>query len=451
MNARRRSAPSGDHNPPGACGRRDGARSRHGRLSLIPSFATALGAHLTRGDPAPLVVAFSGGGDSLALLLMAKTWADANGRTLAAVTIDHRLRPESAEWTEWCKARAERLGVRHFARAWDEDKPNTGLPAAARRARHGLLAEAARSVGARVILMAHTADDRAEAAWMRDQGATTPTPRLWSPSPVWPAGHGIFLLRPLLEARRAELRAGLSQFGETWIDDPGNQDMASPRSRARVALNGSGEDVTPPVRDPCANEVDEGPAGDLFGPRELFLGQAGAPRLAAAVLCASGGRTPPRGESILRLQARIAEDFEVAATLGGARIIVEGDTVRFVRNTFDPRGEKSETSRSVNGELTWDGRFLIHRLPPGARVTHLAGHAAKLSAPLKRLVAAQPAATRRGLPLVVGADGALACPSLDRESGCRVTSLVRMRFLAARGQILDEATLKRMALSEGPP
>ena len=78
---------------------------------------------------APLAVAFSGGGDSLALLLAAKAWADANGRRLLALTVDHGLNPASTDWTRWCGETAERLGVAFQALRWEGAKPAAGLPA----------------------------------------------------------------------------------------------------------------------------------------------------------------------------------------------------------------------------------------------------------------------------------------------------------------------------------
>ena len=57
----------------------------------------------------PLAVAFSGGGDSLALLLTTKAWAEAHGRSVLALTVDHGLQAASALWTQQCRETAARL------------------------------------------------------------------------------------------------------------------------------------------------------------------------------------------------------------------------------------------------------------------------------------------------------------------------------------------------------
>ena len=59
---------------------------------------------LDPGSAAPLAVGFSGGGDSLALLLAARTWARANGRPLLALTVDHGLNSQSAARTFTARA-----------------------------------------------------------------------------------------------------------------------------------------------------------------------------------------------------------------------------------------------------------------------------------------------------------------------------------------------------------
>jgi tRNA(Ile)-lysidine synthase len=203
---------------------------------LQPAVSAVLGARLTANDPAPLAVALSGGGDSVALLWLAAEWARSTGRRLLALTVDHGLHPESRRWTAEAGEIAARAGAAWRALSWEGEKPSAGLPAAARAARHRLMAEAARHAGASVVLVGHTADDVLEAQLMRASGSTTPDPQEWRPSPVWPEGRGIFLLRPLLGIRRDALRAWLTERGEGWLDDPANADLRYARTRARIAL-----------------------------------------------------------------------------------------------------------------------------------------------------------------------------------------------------------------------
>ncbi len=116
-----------------------------------------------------LVLAVSGGPDSVALMWLAARWRRAlkRGPDLIAVTIDHGLRPEAAREARDVKRLAASLDIPHRTLRWTGAKPKTGLPAAARDARYLLLAKAARSVGAFHVLTAHTRDDQAETLLMR--------------------------------------------------------------------------------------------------------------------------------------------------------------------------------------------------------------------------------------------------------------------------------------------
>ncbi|MFZ3006034.1 MAG: ATP-binding protein, partial [Phenylobacterium sp.] len=95
---------------------------------LTAAVHEVLDRRLLSASPAPIALALSGGGDSLALALIAADWAGAHGRRLLILTIDHRLRAESAVWTQACAATADRLGADFQALAWEGDKPATGLP-----------------------------------------------------------------------------------------------------------------------------------------------------------------------------------------------------------------------------------------------------------------------------------------------------------------------------------
>ena len=108
----------------------------------------------------------------MALLSIASRWAREHGRRLVVITVDHGLNPASPGWSRLCARAAPAAGADWIERRWEGVKPATGLTAAARSARHALIADAAREAGARVILLAHTADDIAEADWMREHGST---------------------------------------------------------------------------------------------------------------------------------------------------------------------------------------------------------------------------------------------------------------------------------------
>src|SRR5271156_6079565 len=90
-----------------------------------------------------LVLAVSGGPDSVALMWLMARWRRAlsRGPRLVAVTLDHGLRREAAREARDVKHLAQRLDLEHRTMRWTGDKPNTGVPAAARRERYRLLAQ----------------------------------------------------------------------------------------------------------------------------------------------------------------------------------------------------------------------------------------------------------------------------------------------------------------------
>ncbi|MBU2382855.1 MAG: PP-loop family protein, partial [Alphaproteobacteria bacterium] len=93
-----------------------------------------LDARLCRTVEAPLAVALSGGGDSVALLALVADWARANGRRVLALTVDHGLNAGSRDWARRCETVARAAGADWRDLRWTGDKPGTGLPAAARAA-----------------------------------------------------------------------------------------------------------------------------------------------------------------------------------------------------------------------------------------------------------------------------------------------------------------------------
>lgn len=406
-----------------------------------------LDARLDGEARSPLALALSGGGDSLALALMAARWAREHSRALLVLTVDHGIHPGSLAWTRACSETARRIGAGFQALEWAGPRPSSGLPAAARQARHQLLAQAARDAGARVLLMGHTLDDVAEARAMRAGGSTTPSPREWAPSPAWPEGREVFLLRPLLGIGRQSLRDWLTARGETWIEDPGNLDPRFARSRARTALAG----LPPGPAWDCTLCPDRQAEADLalriearsFGleiPRQVLRNAApGAARrvIAAACLSAGGGVRAPRGGSLDRLAARLAGAEAFQATLAGALVIAANDGVAFGRAAGEMRRQGvRDLVLPANGAGVFDGRFEVETTS-AARITPLEGRLSHLAAADRNRLATVPPAYRGALPGVEGG-GAFRLAGTP-ASGVRIRPLARRRLLAACGATPDEA------------
>ena len=120
-------------------------------------------------SPARILVAISGGSDSTGLLLLLDKAVKAAPHlkiSLCAATVDHALRAGSADEAREVAALCASLGIPHTVMIWRGDKPKTGIMAAAREARYGLLATAATHFKADFIVTGHTFDDQRETLQM---------------------------------------------------------------------------------------------------------------------------------------------------------------------------------------------------------------------------------------------------------------------------------------------
>jgi len=185
----------------------------------------------------PIGVAVSGGGDSLALLRLVTAWARENAISLHVLTVDHGLRTESADETEFVARLAGDLDWPCDILRWSNGQPSARK---ARLGRHTLLAEACAHHEIAHVMLGHTLDDQIETFLMRARQGSgwyglAGMDRL-SPSPAWPEGRGLTLVRPLLEEKRGVLRDWLVSQEAEWVDDPTNQDESFERVRMRALL-----------------------------------------------------------------------------------------------------------------------------------------------------------------------------------------------------------------------
>jgi len=188
-----------------------------------------------KGAPA-IVLAVSGGPDSIALMWLAARWRRAlsRGPRLMAVTVDHGLRAEAAREARDVKRLARELDLPHRTMRWSGAKPKSGLPAAARDARYRLLAHAAHESGATYILTAHTRDDQAETLLMRLLRGSG-IAGLAAMAPVTER-EGVLLARPFLNVSKSQLIATLRKAKIAFADDPTNRDTNFTRPRIRAVM-----------------------------------------------------------------------------------------------------------------------------------------------------------------------------------------------------------------------
>ncbi|KQO06971.1 tRNA lysidine(34) synthetase TilS [Sphingomonas sp. Leaf242] len=175
--------------------------------------------------------AVSGGPDSMAMLTLAHESLPP-GFTVAS--IDHRLRPEAVEESAMVAAYCATLGISHATLAPSEPITGASIQAQARTTRYALLTEHARAIGAGALVTGHHADDQAETFLMRAARGSG----LAGLAGVRARTHvnGVIVIRPLLDWRRAELRAIVRRAEVPFLDDPSNHDDRHDRTRFRRLL-----------------------------------------------------------------------------------------------------------------------------------------------------------------------------------------------------------------------
>lgn len=179
-----------------------------------------------------LLIAVSGGFDSMALGHLVLSLREELGIRLSTLTVDHSLQENSAQWTEQTVLRLKELGIQdaYSAKVEVELNSENGLEAAARSARYQALQVKALEIQADAIVLAHTLDDQAETVLLRlAQGASTNS--IASMRAI--QGN---LWRPLLNLRRSTLRGYLEDVGVSAVDDPHNYDRRFTRVRVREEL-----------------------------------------------------------------------------------------------------------------------------------------------------------------------------------------------------------------------
>jgi tRNA(Ile)-lysidine synthase len=324
----------------------DPVRSGLDRECILAPFAGAKG----------LLLAVSGGADSVALMLLAAHWSGRRTVPVEVATVDHGLRSDCRTEAETVAAWAGSLGFPHHLLSWEDEKPKTRLQERARKARYGLLEECAAGIGADRIVTAHHADDQAETVLLRLIRGSGPA-GLAGMAPLIRFG-AVTIARPLLEVPKTDLVAFCEAAGQQFFQDPSNENPAFARTRLRALrglLEAEGLDRSallrlarramraeaaladtavatrsnlPIKRTADGVQIDGEALAEI--PDEIFLRI-----IEAEVLALSQGRDHLRLDRLERAAADTAsalrENRAFATTLGDARIAVTSQGVRISR------------------------------------------------------------------------------------------------------------------------
>ena len=399
-----------------------------------------------------VVLAVSGGVDSMALMALVARWVKAglapNGLIIDVATVDHGLRAEAAREADWVAEQARAAGFAHATLVWRAEKPLASVQERAREARYALLVAHARAVGAGAVVTAHTSDDQAETFLMRlGRGSGLDgLAGMASVRALLPDGS-VELVRPLLGVPKAAAAAVLRDSGGTWLEDPSNDRSEFERVRLRQAaahlsaIGLSNDKLALSARrlarartalDTMTEERIETLVALNSGVFASFSREAwrGEPaevriRILARLLGAFGGAAKPaRLSQVEALEAAMTrDDRPMAQTLGGCIVSQGRTTLRLYREP--PPVAAPPVPLEVGQEILWDWRFRI-RYEPGVGegggegdapdapvVVRALGLAAYATLRDKfRLNDRPPARAAAGLPAIWSADRIIAVPPL---------------------------------------
>lgn len=211
---------------------------------------------LAAGDR--VLVAVSGGPDSMALLHLLHEVRENMGVELVVAHFDHGLRPQSQDDVQFVKEAAETLGLAFETERAELSGEPGNVQSIARDARYGFLERVAKDLGRNRVATGHNMDDQAETYLMRDiRGSGT------SGLKGIPPVRGMYI-RPLIETRREDITAYLGDRGIKYLTDPTNLKTVYLRNRVRLELLPIIEDINPNAVETLSRSADIARVEDNF-------------------------------------------------------------------------------------------------------------------------------------------------------------------------------------------
>lgn len=395
----------------------------------------------------PVLLAVSGGGDSLALLQAAANLKSKSTHSFHVVTVDHALRPEAADEARFVGSVCAELGLPHqtLKLRWEDGIKVS--QARARGERYRALCAEARKIGASLILTGHTLDDQLETVFMRLSSGSD----LWglagmadiSPVPTWPEGHGLQIGRPFLSLSGSTLRDSLRATGRSWVEDPSNQQDRFERVRTRRILSGQPQ-LRRQLLDIClasATQREEqchrlqnwmtSHLDWLMGGAVRFeytalkgLSDGDLLRIIQTLLICVSGQT--RGADLSKVETLLDRlNAGEGGTLGGCVVALENQHVLI---TAEQPNDGPGQIVNLDRAFVWAGRILLSGESGSNRTAQWASFSERTVSSHLRALDLPDFAIRRTLPVILSRDGEVeACPHLQADSGYTVSDLGKER------------------------
>ena len=185
--------------------------------------------------PKKVAVAVSGGSDSMALSLLTNNWAKNKNIECVGLTIDHRLRKESANEAKTVNQWLKKYSMPHEILTYTGEIPSSNIEAIAREYRYNMLIDYVKKNNIDFLLVAHNQDEQTETFFLnlsRGSGVYG----LCGISEVY-TRNGIEIIRPMLIFTKDEIKEYLKSQNQDWIEDPSNQDEKYKRVKIRKLKN----------------------------------------------------------------------------------------------------------------------------------------------------------------------------------------------------------------------
>ncbi len=327
-----------------------------------------------------IAVATSGGADSMALLLLAKAWAENLNGNVISLTVNHNLRPEAAKEAliieQWCREH----NIQHKTLHWEHYTPQiSSIQANAREARYQLMASWCLNNNILHLLTAHHRDDQAETMFFRlARGSNLEG---LSSMPSQTIIHGLRLIRPLLQVPKYRLVDTLKAHGQKWLEDPSNENILYTRVNIRKQLAKSLNEE--PIKQKAnyitstlgifRNLLENKLAGEIIKTVEIYpQGYAiidsnrlnncdkeiAIKILGAVIQSVSGAEHPPRREKLIDLFQSISSNkLSSKRSLGG--LLFEKIDSQKILIYREVNAIEKPVSIPINTPTPWDNRFML--------------------------------------------------------------------------------------------